>query len=1032
MVLVALGWTTTVWTRTVHAANYYVRKTGNDSNLGTNRNQAFRTLTKATSVAGQGDILFVGAGTYDENVVINGSGSNAAGWFVLYADRTGIYTGDKGDVIVRPATRTWTVRVFNTGNILFFGFAFEGNPAIDDRNYGCLVTNTAGSAYYLNCNFHRLTYALRDLGTHRLFASGCKFQRVRYGIYTSGIQSTNVINCQFAATQYGCIGYDGSGVSVTRSRFTDRVDANDPATSTRGVYAARTALAVSRCDFSGSTVGVYGTALKQAAITRCNFLETTSHAVRCDGESLSISRCSVKDGHYGVTLGDTTGKSATLSDLDIESMRVGITAHQGDYDFRNVTLRGNKYALYQRSGNKRLTLSKQDRIDFIDNDFAIYTNHAKGEDADLILSDRDLSGNARGLVSYRTRVSVDNCTFGGTSMGAYVSDSQSVRISDSTFGGNPADPKSCAYGLYARSDQIDVQRCSFINSRYGITIHNTSDNPPLLRNLISENHTAAALYLRNGTWTYTDADNNVFRGAPRGVMANAVTWSIRDVTTSETCQYPIIDYYGECSIADTTAKGTTTGFYAYRSKAIDITNLTVSGCGSYGVRINDCTNVRIGKSTSRGNGHGAYVYSKQNAIPEIRDCDFSGNTGYGLLMTGTTITPASAGNLQLNRNRYGLRVNNQPLTLTPAMNVQVTGNQYGVLCQNDQLTLTGIELVGNDVGAYCSRGRLSIEQCNVAATNYGVLGYLDGACEIAESKFNDAAYGIYLRSVGTQGSPIRISKSRVVGATRCGVYVRGDPANQTAVQIRDCSIRNGRQGLVYRDAVVTSDNVHFADLSSTGVYQAGGSGTIHRCTFTRLTGSWGILARGARCDISQSSILAGRYGIAMQSAQGSVTNCVIAGTDYGIHLRGADAMYSIVQTTVAAAKFFGLIRYSGDTTVRNSIFDVTYYGLYNANPDGVFDHQYNLVHASRRPYTNSGPGIGEVNDPPQFVDPGGGDFHLAMGSPAINSGLDLSGLVSIDLDGNPRPSFQGYEMGAYEFMEPSGSIRVLNWDEVAH
>ncbi|QDV44221.1 Adenovirus EB1 55K protein / large t-antigen [Stieleria neptunia] len=1017
---------------TAQATNYYVRTTGNDSNPGTDRNQAFRTIGKATSVAGQGDVLFVGAGTYDENVIIKGSGgANSNAWLVLYADKTGIYTGDKGSVVIRPQAKTWTVRVFNTGNVLFYGFAFQRNASIDGNSYGSLVTNTTGYAYYLNCSFKNLTYALRDLGAHRLLVNGCSFAGGRFGLYTTGIESANVSNCQFAATQYGCIGYDGTSLTVTGTRFFDRINAGDAPTKTRGVYAVRTGLTVSRCEFNGSAIGVYGTALKSATITRSDFLDTTSHAARCDGQSLSMSRCTIKGGNYGVTLGDTTGASVELSDLQIESMRVGITAHQSDYDFRKVTLRGNQYGLYQRSGNKRLTVSKKDRIDFVDNNYAIYSNHAEGEDAELILSDQDLSGNDRGLVSYRTRVSVDKCTFGGDKMGAYLSDNKSATVSDSKFSGNPADANACTYGLYVRSDDIDVQRCRFANSRYGVMVHNTSATAPVLKRLTSEDHTAAALYMRGGTWTYAGADKNTFRNCPRGVIANTVEWSIDDVTTSDSCKYPITDYYGDCTISNTTARGTTTGFYAYQSQSVIIDGLAINACGSYGVVLNDCANVQIDRCVANGNGHGMYVYSKQNIRPTIRNCDLSGNTGYGLLMTGATLDPSSTANLELNNNRYGLRVNNQPLTLTPAMNVRMTGNQYGVLCQRGKLTMTGIQLAGNETGAYCSRGSLSIGQCSFTATRYGVLGYLDGECEITDSSFNDAAYGIYLRTVGTANLPIQISKAVVTGATRGGIYVRGDSANPLPVVIRNSSIRNGRQGLVLNRTRATVDSLLFADLSSTGIYQSSGSGTIHGCSFRRLTGSWAILARGDRCDVRQSTIAAGRYGIALQTDRGAVTNTVIAGTDYGIYLRAADADYSIVHTTVAAAKYYGLIRYEGATTIRNSIFDATYYGLYNARPGGTFDHQYNLVHALRRPYGNSSAGIGETSDPPLFADPATGDYHLSMGSPAINSGADLSGLVSIDLDGNSRPSFQGFEMGAYEFMEPSGSIRVLKWDEVA-
>ncbi|MBO0881440.1 MAG: DUF4082 domain-containing protein [Mycobacterium sp.] len=49
-----------------------------------------------------------------------------------------------------------------------------------------------------------------------------------------------------------------------------------------------------------------------------------------------------------------------------------------------------------------------------------------------------------------------------------------------------------------------------------------------------------------------------------------------------------------------------------------------------------------------------------------------------------------------------------------------------------------------------------------------------------------------------------------------------------------------------------------------------------------------------------------------------------------------------------------------------------------------------------------------------FVNAGADDFHLASTSPAIDAGIS-TGAPSTDLDGNPRPSGNGYDIGAYEY-----------------
>jgi len=48
--------------------------------------------------------------------------------------------------------------------------------------------------------------------------------------------------------------------------------------------------------------------------------------------------------------------------------------------------------------------------------------------------------------------------------------------------------------------------------------------------------------------------------------------------------------------------------------------------------------------------------------------------------------------------------------------------------------------------------------------------------------------------------------------------------------------------------------------------------------------------------------------------------------------------------------------------------------------------------------------------------PGGGDFHLILGSPAIGKGTDLSATgFATDISGNPRPQGDAWDIGAYEF-----------------
>jgi hypothetical protein len=61
-------------------------------------------------------------------------------------------------------------------------------------------------------------------------------------------------------------------------------------------------------------------------------------------------------------------------------------------------------------------------------------------------------------------------------------------------------------------------------------------------------------------------------------------------------------------------------------------------------------------------------------------------------------------------------------------------------------------------------------------------------------------------------------------------------------------------------------------------------------------------------------------------------------------------------------------------------------------------------------------GTDYVTSDPFFVDPGSANFHLILGSGAINTGSS-DGAPGFDFDGNIRPSGSGYDIGAFEYIE---------------
>ena len=52
-----------------------------------------------------------------------------------------------------------------------------------------------------------------------------------------------------------------------------------------------------------------------------------------------------------------------------------------------------------------------------------------------------------------------------------------------------------------------------------------------------------------------------------------------------------------------------------------------------------------------------------------------------------------------------------------------------------------------------------------------------------------------------------------------------------------------------------------------------------------------------------------------------------------------------------------------------------------------------------------------------FVNPAIADYHLTSNSPAVDHGLMLQQVLN-DLEGNPRPGGDAYDIGAYELIQP--------------
>ena len=1012
------------------AATYYVRQTGDDTNTGTSSALAFRTIAKAAATAGSGDTVYIGAGIYTERISFNGARKGTTGWAEFRGDLAGSYTGDGGRVVIRSSQSSWAFYAYNVSSLLVTGISFEANPALTDSSYGCYVRESAGEVRFESCYFSDLVFATRVNSTAACTINACQFDGGKYGIYATDNRQCVISKCLFNAPTYSALFYDTVDAQVLGCTFSSVHGVTGVDAKSRGVHIARSSMTVRESSFTGNDIGIYGTDVTSVLIDDCEIDGATSHAVYCYGESLEMKDSHVHDGNYGVTLVDNTGQSVPLSRLVTEKMYVGVSARESDYTFDDVTISENQFGIHQRSTSKLLTLKNTDSIKFSNNVYAVYSNHISGDGGELHIDGQNFRGNEAGVTCYETTVSIKNSQFEGVRYGARLSDCDSIEVRGCTFNGNPPDPSACSYGLLVKSNDIQIQDSSSRNANYGVRVELTGQQAPVIKNLISEDHAYAALHMRDGTWTYTDEDKNVFRNASRGVICASMNWRVEKVTTDGSCDYPIMDYDGDCVIDGATVTAKITGIYASRSKSLSVSNSTSSNCGTYGLYTYDVGSIAIDNFTAANSSSGAYLNdSSGGTFASVTNSRFEANARYGLLLKGLTLDPTVAANLTVKDNQYGISIHDRPFTINQAMNLTVVGNRFGLMSYYSDLIIHGAKISGNEISAYAYESDVDVDGFVSSSSSYGLIGHPVSKCVIANSEFHDAKYGISLQPRETVNNPIEITDVAINNSAGHAIYARGIDSNTPTLNVNGVKITNSHNGIVTDTVNVKANDIAIDTMTGIGVYQILGDTTLTNSSISRASSSWSVYARGNRCDVIRCKITDGRYGIGFRNKTGSVLNSVLHNLTYGVYVNESGD-YEITQSTIAGIESYGALHYSGNTTVRNTIIESDKYGFYNAGP-GNLDGDHNLIDASIRAHTNTTPGTGEINKSPIFVDPAAGNLRLAAGSPAINAGADLSATITSDMDGNARPSFRAFEIGAYEFQSAAGSLRVLDWDEVA-
>jgi outer membrane protein assembly factor BamB len=217
-----------------------------------------------------------------------------------------------------------------------------------------------------------------------------------------------------------------------------------------------------------------------------------------------------------------------------------------------------------------------------------------------------------------------------------------------------------------------------------------------------------------------------------------------------------------------------------------------------------------------------------------------------------------------------------------------------------------------------------------------------------------------------------------------------------------------------------------AEATGGGIHSTRSTARITGCTIARNTA--GARGAGVLCEGGPSPTFTG-CKIANNAAQGSgggiycrsgssaaIINCLITGNTAisGGGLTCKESSPAITNCTIVGNSVRGITCYGrSNPAIANSIL----WG--NQTREILRNVSYGYRPRPKVTFSNiSGgfPGEGNIDSDPMFVDSANADYHLAVGSPSINTGNnDAPNLPQTDRDDHPRIVDGVVDMGAYEY-----------------
>jgi hypothetical protein len=706
----------------------------------------------------------------------------------------------------------------------------------------------------------------------------------------------------------------------------------------------------------------------------------------------------------------------------------------GSMTIRNSKIDGNGgYGIYAPNCRTDVNPITMDNTAISNNTNGVYFNVSDIEfKPGSFVMDWKLENNANNnfVIRYGTTL-IENVTMSGAPGWMFNTAYGDVVARNSTFAGNGS-------GLYLHANsQSIVENCKFTdNTSWGVWTrpyygYDTTDaegkpkrveyqGPVKLTNVES---------LRNGNglgvYDYTVSRDNII--LDNVTIADNTSWGIQFNYLNGELNPQTFGQF------DRALKGNTNGVYfSYGDFAL--VGLSISGNQGWGghavyskLRLKDCS--------FSGNGNGFYWYAgwdqpfMKELSFDVDNCHFDNNrNGQGLLTYWgkTTVKNSTFNN---NSDGYYTAYN----TLSKVENSEMKGNTRWGVVQHVNYAMWSTTWL-DDRKSWYQDNVQSLMNCVIDGNANGLLIY-NAKNEHFKMKDvqitnNNSGHGIYFSECryvwDSQQTDNVVIKGCFYGLFATGAE-QGDVVLKN-VKVEDCKY----MGLYAHASKLRAENVQVQGGLYGAYWNRAKLLDITNCRFdgNRLAeGGWAAHGYGGPTTNDPGVV--------------KITNSVFNNYHNGIYTYayGDEAYspdYTFYNNTFANLNYWGAYASNNSApVVRNNIFsrkagNKSGYGLaQNKNANGKLVHSHNLLSGFSAPFYD---GVTDPNETtlvnaPRFEDEANGVFRLGKGSPAINAGTDLSVYVPYDMEGNARPSFKVFEIGAYEYTSANGAFRVIDWAE---